>query len=40
MLTSLLEGSIMLSMMKKTSEPLRVVAQQIGQYMEIEGEDF
>jgi TetR/AcrR family transcriptional regulator, lmrAB and yxaGH operons repressor len=40
MLTSLLEGSIMLSMMKKTSEPLHVVAQQIGQYMEIEGEDF
>jgi len=40
MLTSLIEGSIMLSIMKKTSEPMRVVAQQIGQYISIKGEDF
>ena len=40
MLTSLIEGSIMLSIMKRTSEPLHIVAQQIGQYIEIGGEVF
>lgn len=38
MLTSLIEGSILLSIMKKSSEPMRVIAQQIGQYIEIKGE--
>lgn len=37
-LTSLIEGSILLSIMKKSSEPMRVIAQQIGQYIEIKGE--
>ena len=40
MLTSLIEGSIMLSIMKRTSEPLHNVAQQIGQYIEIGREVF
>lgn len=35
MLTSLIEGSILLSIMKKSSEPLYISAQQIGQYIEI-----
>lgn len=37
-LTSLIEGSILLSIMKKTSEPMQIVAQQIGQSIVIKGE--
>lgn len=40
MLTALIEGGILLSIMKKSSEPMRVIAEQIGQYIEIEGEVF
>ncbi|HWL25201.1 MAG TPA: TetR/AcrR family transcriptional regulator [Ureibacillus sp.] len=35
LLTSLIEGSILLSIMKKSSEPMRINALQIGQYIEI-----
>jgi len=35
-LVSLIEGSILQSIMKKSSEPLRIMAQHIGQYINIE----
>jgi TetR/AcrR family transcriptional regulator, lmrAB and yxaGH operons repressor len=35
LLTSIIEGSILLTIMKKSSEPMRSIAKQIGQYIEI-----
>jgi TetR/AcrR family transcriptional regulator, lmrAB and yxaGH operons repressor len=37
MLTAMIEGAIMLSIMKKSSTPLQIVSQQIGQYIQVGG---
>lgn len=36
LITATIEGGIMLSLTKKTSEPLRIISQQLGQKMKIE----